>query len=113
MPAPGRLACSAALIATLPLASCRLPFGSGDDGCVEVQGTFDARAPGYIVGFRSGVPVRETTDALAAKYGFTPTYVYEGPPRGFAAQVSDATLDGLRCEPVVKVIEHNGLAGAG
>jgi hypothetical protein len=107
------LSASAVLLATLPLASCRLPFGLGDDSCVEVQGTFDSRAPGYIVGFKSGVPVRETTDALAAKYGFTPKFVYEGPPRGFAAQVSDAALQGLRCESVVRVIEHDGVTGAG
>jgi hypothetical protein len=107
-----RTAAFAALLATLPLASCGLPFGFDDDACVEVQGTFDTRAPGYIVAFDAGVPAQETTNVLAARYGFTPAYVYASPP-GFAAQLTDAALAGLRCESVVKAIEHDAVGGAG
>jgi hypothetical protein len=98
------------LAAALPLASCR---GILNDSCVEVQGTFDPRAPGYIVGYEAGVPVQATTNALAAKYGFTPTYVWDTGAPGFAAPLSDAAVEGLRCEFAVKRIEHNGVGGAG
>jgi hypothetical protein len=106
-----RLPVVAGLIAAaLPLASCR---GILDDTCVEVQGTFDPRAPGYIVGYEAGVPVQATTSALAAKYGFTPTYVWDTGAPGFAAPLTDAAVEGLRCESAVKRIEHDGVTGGG
>jgi len=104
-----RLPTLAALVAAaLPLASCQEPFAA-DDTCVEVQGTFDARAPGYIVLYKSGVPVQATTAALASKYGFTPKFVWEAAVQGFAAPLTDAAVEGLRCEPVVKLIEHDAV----
>jgi len=108
-----RLPALAALVAAaLPLASCGALF-TDDDACVEVQGTFDARAPGYNVLYKPGVDVQATTAALAAKYGFTPTFVWETGVQGFAALLTDAAVEGLRCEPVVKLIEHDGIGGAG
>jgi len=104
-------ALAAVIAATLPLASCRALLAG--DTCVEVQGTFDARAPGYIVAYKAGVPVQATTDGLAAKYGFTPTYVWDTAVSGFAAPLTDAAVEGLRCEPVVKRIEHDAVGGAG
>jgi hypothetical protein len=108
-----RLPALAGLIAAvLPLASCA-PVGILDDTCVEVQGTFDPRAPNYIIGYEAGVPVQATTNALAARYGFTPTYVWATGAPGFAAPLTDAAVEGLRCEPAVKHIEHDGIAGGG
>src|SRR5215217_3347484 len=101
-----RLPALAGLIAAaLPLASCS---GILDHTCVEVQGTFDARAPDYIVAYEAGVPAQATTSALAAKYGFTPKYVWDTVP-GFAAPLTDAAVEGLRCESVVKRIEHDAV----
>lgn len=105
-----RLPALAALLAALPLAACR---GILDDTCVEVQGTFDARAPDFIVAYEAGVPVQTTTDALAAKYGFTPKYVWDTGVPGFVAPLTDAAVEGLRCEPAVRRIEHDAVGGAG
>ena len=108
-----RLSVLAAVAALLPLASCRAPLGLADDGCVKVQGTFDPRAPGYIVLYKEGVPVQATTAELAAKYGFTPKYVWEAALQGFAAPLSDAAVQGLRCESVIKHIEHDQIVTVG
>ena len=67
------LACATLLIGcrdiTDPRAACvnRAPL----------DGQFDPRAPGYIVIFRDAVPVRTEVNRLAAKYAFTPKFVYE------------------------------------
>jgi hypothetical protein len=103
---------AAAVVATCALASCAMPFMS-DGGCLEVQGTFDARAPGYLVLFHEGVPVQATTKELADKYDFTPTSVWESAVQGFAAQLSEAAVAGIRCEPAVKLIEHNAVISLG
>ena len=99
-----------ALAALVPLASCSQMSLFADDGdCVAVGGQFDAHAPGYLVMYRSGVPAAETTDALAARYGFAVTSRYDAVGGFYAASLTNAQVDGLRCEPVVGVVEHNSI----
>ena len=99
-----------AIVAAAPLASCGSAIS--DVFCVDVEGTADLRAPGFIVAYREGVPVEPTTTRLAEKYHFTPRSTFEFLP-GFSAELSDSAIDGLRCESVVRRIEHNALAGGG
>lgn len=79
-------------------------------GCLAVLGKFDPRAPGFIIEYKSGVDPVANTAALSAKYSFTPTFVYTALP-GFAAQLSAQAVNGISCEPVVAVIEHDALGG--
>jgi predicted transcriptional regulator len=65
--------------------------------------------PGYIVVFRDGTDAAETTRRLAREYGFTPKHVYEHALRGFAAEFSETALAGIRCEPEVRHVEHEGV----
>jgi hypothetical protein len=80
--------------------------------CVEVTGTFEPAAPGFIVFYHSGVDPVSTTAQLEAKYGFSASIVYDA-LSGFAAELSPAALSGVRCEPVVRSIGHDGLMWLG
>jgi hypothetical protein len=78
-------------------------------GCVAVQGQFDARAPAFIIEYKAGTDPIATTAMLSAKYSFAAKQLYTAPP-GFAAELSAAAVNGVRCEPSVKLIEHDGVA---
>ncbi len=78
-------------------------------GCVEVKGTFNPSAPGFIVSYQSGVDPIATTAELSAKYAFSARHVYTALP-GFAAELSSAALAGVRCESVVASISYDGIA---
>jgi hypothetical protein len=78
------------------------------NGCVEVKGTFNPAAPGFLVAYQSGVNPVTTTAQLETKYNFSANYIYTAPP-GFAAQLSTAALSGIRCEPTVSLIEHDAV----
>lgn len=86
-------------------ASCQRSTGPRD-GCVEVRGRFDPAAPGFIVSYHNGVDPVATTARLATKYAFTAKHVYAVLP-GFAAELSDRAVVGIRCEPEVAAIEHD------
>jgi hypothetical protein len=79
------------------------------DGCVEVEGTFNPAAPGFIVRYKTGVDPVATTARLETKYAFSANHVYTALP-GFSARLSDAAVAGVRCEPVVAVVSHDGIA---
>ncbi|MEK6371742.1 MAG: hypothetical protein AABO58_03515 [Acidobacteriota bacterium] len=66
-------------------------------------------ADGWIVFYNDGVDTAATTAALAAKYGFTPSSVWVD-LRGFASELTQAMIAGLRCEPSVKFVEQNAYA---
>jgi hypothetical protein len=72
-------------------------------------GTFDPAAPGFIVQFHDSVDAAAEASRLAALYGFTTTFVYQAAIKGFAADLSLATVAMLRCEPAVAVIEYDGV----
>lgn len=72
-------------------------------------GTYDPAAPGYIVQFHDSVNAAAEAARLAALYGFTTTFVYQAALKGFAAQLSPATVAVLRCEPTVASIEYDGV----
>ena len=64
-------------------------------------------APGYIVVFREGTHVRRTLARLRRTYRFKPEHVFGSTLPGFSAQLSDAVLAGIRCEPEVQYVEYN------
>lgn len=65
-------------------------------------------APGWIVIFHPGTNATATTNELAAKYGFTPRFIFEHGFKGFSAEgFSQGAIAALRCEPSVNVVEQN------
>ena len=69
-------------------------------GCsapVTLSGKYDPAAPGYIVSFVTGTDVDAALAVLTARYGFQPTSVYRLTLLGFAARLTDAVVDGMRC----------------
>lgn len=89
------------------VSSCRNATETG--GCLAVQGQFDPRAPAFIIEYKAGTDPVATTAMLSAKYSFAAKQLYTAPP-GFAAELSTAALNGLRCESSVKLIEHDAIA---
>ena len=77
--------------------------------CLAVQGTFDPRAPGFIVTFKTGVDPITTTKDLESKYRFKATYVYTA-LAGFAAQLSSAAVVGVSCEQSVASMSYVSVA---
>lgn len=58
----------------------------------------------YVVLFREGTAAGEATARLASKLGFTPRHVYDHALLGFAAELTDAALACVRCDPEVKEV---------
>jgi hypothetical protein len=83
-----------------PTADCSTP--------APLLGRADPKAGGYIVQFRDGVAVQPEVDRLAAKYKFTARHVYQSALRGFSAELTVATLAGIRCEASVVSVEYDG-----
>jgi hypothetical protein len=59
--------------------------------------------PGWIIAYEAGTDTKTVTPALAAKYGFTPTFTI-----GIfvAANLTPEMIAGLRCEPPVRSISQ-------
>jgi hypothetical protein len=76
--------------------------------CVEVQGTFNPAAPGVIVMYKGGTDPVATTRRLETKYEFSANYVYTS-LGGFAAELSNAALLGVRCEPAVATVSYDAV----
>jgi hypothetical protein len=68
------------------------------------------RAPGHLITYVEPVDAKQTTAALAAKYGFSPQKIWDPPVPGFLAILDTRTVAGLRCEPSIKFIEENAYA---
>ena len=85
----------------------RLPVPPCPDS-VPLLGTYDPNAPGFIVEFEDTVDASVETARLGALYGFTPTFVYQTPPVGFAATIPLSTVTVLRCEPKVVSVSYDG-----
>jgi len=117
---------SAALLATLPAAcsdsssptdpmprpgATTDPASIVEPACANpapLDGEYHAETPGYLVFFRDGVDAQVTAHALEVKYGFTLDAVLDVAVLGFTTE--DATpvaVAGLRCEPTVRLVEHN------
>ncbi|HVF59634.1 MAG TPA: protease inhibitor I9 family protein [Thermoanaerobaculia bacterium] len=69
-------------------------------------GSFDPRAPGYIVVLVDGKDLEASVATLAARHGFQVEGVY-AVIHGFSAHLEPETVAALRCEPQVSYIEHN------
>lgn len=74
-----------------------------------LDGTFDARAPGYVVTFHAGVDTPAEVARLEESYGFTAQYVFTEALQGFAATFDANVRDMMRCEPSVAVVQHDGV----
>ncbi len=96
----------AGTLIALPIAGCQR--STAPLSCVQVKGVFDPAAPGFIVSYQSGVDAIATTAALETKYAFSASHVYTALP-GFSAQLSNAALSGVRCDPVVAGISHDAI----
>lgn len=72
-----------------------------------LHGQFDPDAPGYIVTFNQGVNIGEEVERLSAEYPIEVHAVYERVLRGFAASMSDETMQQLRCERSIAAVEYN------
>jgi hypothetical protein len=70
-------------------------------------GAPDSAAPGFIVRFQDSVNADAEATRLAALYDFTPTAVWTLTIRGFAADLSMATVTVLRCEPKVASVSYD------
>jgi len=86
---------------TDPWLSCLQP--------APLLGQANPMAPGYIVVFHPGVDPAAETSRLAARYGFTPTHLYTAALLGFSASLTPTSVGGLRCEPSVSYMEHDGV----
>ena len=67
------------------------------------------RAPGYIFVYRAGTDATAVTAELAAKYDFSPKFVYNIFP-GFAAVVSEQALAAIRCDSRVESVDYDVFA---
>jgi hypothetical protein len=86
----------------------RLPVPPCADSA-PLLGSYDPAAPGYLISFQNSVDPAAEAALLADRYGFTVQSLYQTAPKGFAAQLSRATVAVLRCEPAVTAIEYNGI----
>jgi|GEM_PF-2713381 len=64
------------------------------------------RVPGYIFKYHDGTDAQLVTSELAARYGFSPQFVFNVVP-GFAAVVSEQALGEIRCDNRVEFVEYN------
>ena len=92
---------------TLIAGGCQ-PTADPLNGCVEVQGTSNPAAPGFIVFYHSGVDPVSETSRLETKYNFSAGYIYKS-LLGFSAELSAVAVTGIRCESTVSMISRNGL----
>lgn len=109
----------AALLLLLASAACGAdPWGPGanlliDEHCASpapLNGVPHPAVPNqYIVVFKNGVDARVTANALAARYGFQTTFVYEHALPGFSAVMAPAAVAGVRCASSVRYVEHDQL----
>jgi len=76
-----------------------------------LEGTYDPRAPGYIVSLEQGTDAQATADDLAARYGFEVQRVFQSLP-GFSAELTPEVVAAIRCEPVVVLVEYDGVVQA-
>ena len=56
--------------------------------------------------FRAGTNAESETASLAGRYGFAPMIVFGAMP-GFAAELTQTAIAGLRCEPTVQSVSQN------
>jgi hypothetical protein len=93
-------------VAVLPIvAACD---STAPNHCVTVEGQLDPQAPDLMVSLRNGVDPIAMSDTLAARYGFTPSNVYDWSNFfTIPAPQPAAVLAGLRCEPSVQAIEYD------
>ncbi len=94
---------------TMLLASCSLS-SAGNGYCVNpapMEGTYNAAMPGYIVVFNEGVVAATEVNRLNTFYEWRVGAIYQTTFAGFFVEMSNTTLEQLRCEKSIKHIEYN------
>lgn len=99
-------------LGVMTLGSIACQRSTAPSGCVQVQGTFNPAAPGFIVSYKSGVDPIATTADLEAKYAFAAKHIYTALP-GFAAQLSNTAVAGVRCESAVASMSYDAIGTIG
>ena len=92
------------------LISVRVVCGPGIPTCttpLPIYGTYDPRAPQYLVLFHDYVDAVAEANRLAALYGFTLRSVWQFALKGFSASLTEEMLEGIRCEASVRYIQHD------
>lgn len=84
---------------------CRTP--------APLEGTYDPRAPGFIVQLHDTVNVALEAARLAQAYAFTPTSVLTSVHMVTTPALSDTTVAALRCEATVVSVAHDAIYAAG
>ena len=95
-----------AAMATCVLAACA--DQSGQESPVAPQAAVQSQAPVYLVTFRAGVNVPNTTSELAQLHGLAVRSVREYAAPGFSAVIPDARLQALRSDARIALIEADG-----
>lgn len=105
---------SVLLLIALPL-GCTSSGGNASEDCpnpAPLEGTPDDRMSGYIVVYDqdqdwTAEEIEIKTQELAETYSFEPTHVYDRAIPGFAAELSEKALAGVRCEPSVEAVTYD------
>lgn len=92
------------VLGLLALAACTAPTDSDLQNPTLAVGSPEARA--YIVTLARGVDAQ----SIAHAHGLTPRFVYRSALTGFAAEIPDQAIEGLRRNPLVQSIELDGIA---
>jgi len=75
-----------------------------------LQGQWNPDAAGYFAIFKDGVDGPKTTDLLMKKHGFTVEGDLSLTGMFFVKALTPKQIAALRCEPQIRLIEHNGVA---
>lgn len=100
------------MLVWLGIAACADSEPPSEHPCSDpapLHGTFDARAPGYVVAFQAGVDTQAEVARIEEIYGFTAQYVFTEALQGFAATFDANVRDMMRCEPSVASVQYNGV----
>ena len=102
------------LLVVVALAACFGPLEPGAEmqppcfAPAPLDGSYDARAPEYIVMFTEGVAASHESARLAKRYAFSLIIVYES-IGGFAAELHPWVVAQVRCERTVASVSRNGI----
>lgn len=102
--------CVTGSLVVLAVAGCsnvNAPYANSCSTPAPLLGSFDPKAPDYIVRFHDNVSAVPETDRLASLYRFVPSHVYTNALSGFSAPLSSDVLASVRCETSVADVEYD------
>jgi len=99
------------LIACFIVNSCSLDTESITNAYCEspapLNGQFDPDVPGYIVVFNENINSATEVNHLINIYEIQVGFIYGAALNGFSAEMTDDTMEKLRCESSVAYIEYD------